>query len=86
MGTEIIEYDYFVSRIGHGLIAGSASGICDVAFTDAQHAELFCELELQNPGRKLIHAPGRFADVCRHMFSSDVSACELVFAGFGISA
>lgn len=81
MITEIIEYDFFVSRIGRGLIAGSASGICDVAFADAPHAELVRDLELQNPGRQIIHAPGRFADVCRNMFSPETSSCVLDMHG-----
>ena len=64
----IIEYDFFVSRFGHGLIAGSQQGICEVAFADAPHAELVCELETQYPGRRIVHEPGRYAGICRHMF------------------
>ena len=67
--SEIVEYDFFVSRFGHGLIAGSASGICDVAFTDTPHAELVRELEQHNSGRQIAHAPGRFSTECRDMFS-----------------
>ena len=79
--TEVIEFDFFVSRFGRGLIAGSASGICDVAFADAPHAELVHELELQNPGRVIVHQPGRFADICRHMFAPDSGACDLDMHG-----
>jgi len=79
--TEIIEYDFFVSRFGRGLIAGSASGICDVAFADVPHAELVRELELQNPGRQIVHEPGRFAGVCRRMFSPRASNCSLDMHG-----
>jgi len=81
IANKIIEYDFFVSQFGRGLIAGSASGICNVAFADAPHAELVRELELQNPGRQFIHEPGRFATICRRMFSPRVSNCVLDMHG-----
>ena len=78
---EIIKYDFFTSRFGHGLIAGTASGICDVAFTDAPHAELVGELEQQNSGWQIIHIPGRFSTECRDMFSPQGSHCKLDLRG-----
>ncbi|HJP38062.1 MAG: methylated-DNA--[protein]-cysteine S-methyltransferase [Gammaproteobacteria bacterium] len=79
--SEIISYDFFVSQFGRGLIAGSAAGICDIAFAGVPHAELVCELELQNPGRKTVYEPGRFADICRHMFLPDALTCVLDMQG-----
>lgn len=79
--AEIIEFDFFVSRFGRGLIAGSGSGICDVAFADAPHAELVRELELQHPETQIVHQPGRFADTCRHMFAPDSATCDLDMHG-----
>jgi len=79
--TGMIEYDFFVSRFGPGWIAGTASGICAVAFADASDVEAAGELERQNPGRRVIHAPGRFAAECRHLFSPGSSSCELDLRG-----
>jgi len=79
--TEIIEYDFFVSRFGRGWIAGTASGICDVAFAAASGAGAVGGLERQNPGRQVVHAPGRFAVECRHLFSPLASSCELDLHG-----
>ncbi len=81
LANEIIHYDFFVSRFGHGLIAGTALGICDIAFAEAPHAELVHELEQQNSGRKIIHAPGHFATDCRDMFSLHESDCDLAMQG-----
>jgi AraC family transcriptional regulator, regulatory protein of adaptative response / methylated-DNA-[protein]-cysteine methyltransferase len=79
--TGIIEYDFFYSRFGRGLIASSESGICEVAFADAPHSELFLELEQRYPDQKIVYEPGRFADVCRKMFSPQISNCELDMHG-----
>jgi len=79
--TEIVEYDFFVSPFGRGIIAASASGICDIAFSEAPDAEQVGDLERQNCGRRVVHTPGRFADVCEDMFSSDQSDCELDIHG-----
>jgi len=81
LATEIIEYDFFVSRFGPGWIAGTASGICAVAFADASDAEAAGELERQNPGRRVIHTPGLFAAECRRLFSPEASSCELDLRG-----
>lgn len=81
LATGMIEYDCFVSRFGPGWIAGTASGICDVAFADAPGAEPAAELERQNPGRQVIHVPGRFAAECRYLFSPGASGCELDLHG-----
>jgi AraC family transcriptional regulator of adaptative response/methylated-DNA-[protein]-cysteine methyltransferase len=79
--NEIIEYDFFYSRFGRGLIASSASGICEVAFADAPHSELILELEQRYPDQKIVYEPGRFANVCRRMFAPQESNCELDLHG-----
>jgi len=79
--TEIIEYDFFYSRFGRGLIASSASGICEVAFADAPHSELILDLEQRYPDQKMVYEPGRFADVCRSMFTPQDLHCELDLQG-----
>ena len=81
LANEIITYDFFVSRFGHGLIAGTALGICDIAFADSPHAELVHALEQQNSGRQIIHAPGHFAADCRDMFSLHEAECNLDMHG-----
>jgi AraC family transcriptional regulator, regulatory protein of adaptative response / methylated-DNA-[protein]-cysteine methyltransferase len=81
LASEIIHYDFFVSRFGHGLIAGTALGICDITFADAPHAELVYELEQLNSGQQIIHTPGHFATDCRDMFSLHESECELEMHG-----
>ena len=79
--SEIIEFDFFCSRFGRGLIAGSASGICEVAFAEASHPELILELEQRYPDQKLVYEPGRFADLCRRMFFAPDSGYELDMHG-----
>jgi AraC family transcriptional regulator of adaptative response/methylated-DNA-[protein]-cysteine methyltransferase len=81
LANKIIQYDFFVSRFGHGLIAGTAMGLCDIAFADAPHAELVHELEQKNPDRQINHAPGHFATDCRDMFSLHESECGLDMHG-----
>ena len=79
--VEVIQYDFFASRFGPGLIAGTDAGICQAAFTDSPHAELISELQRQFPAARLEHRPGRYADVCRQMFSEDASDCDLDMYG-----
>jgi len=79
--TEIIEYDYFASQFGRGIIAANASGICDIVFSAASDVELVSNLGRQNHGWQVVHAPGRFAEICTDMFSPDLSNCELDMDG-----
>ena len=79
--TENIQYDFFVSPFGRGIIAASASGICDIAFAEASDDELVGDLERHNPDQQLTHVPGRFAEVCRDLFSSHSGDCQLDMRG-----
>lgn len=66
----IVEYDFFTSRFGDGLIAATTTGICDLVFTDRAAADPAAALADYHADRSIVRVPGAFANICDALFSA----------------
>lgn len=64
----VVEYDFFTSRFGDGLIAATATGICDLVFADHAAADP-AALAGYHADRSIMRAPGAFTAICDSLFS-----------------
>lgn len=77
----VVEYDFFTSRFGDGLIAATKMGICDLVFADGAVADPVVALAEHHADRSVIQAPGAFTTICDAMFSARPVTPELDLAG-----
>lgn len=77
----MIDYDFFTSRFGSGLIAGSGAGICELQFGDKNNDRMIRDLESRFSAAQVRHVPGRFAGVGDDMFEAYDSGIDLDLHG-----
>ncbi len=77
----VVEYDFFTSPFGDGLIAGTTTGICDLVFADRSTVDPLPALTEHHVDCSVVHAPGRFTAICAALFASRPVAPVLDLAG-----